>query len=379
MNIEEFKTLKAEGKTNQQIADLWGVSLSTLKKFIKANGLFTRNTQIDEQAFLDLYNQGLEDVEIAEQLNLTKTFIYNHRRKLKLDSQRDKTRKKKQQQFLQLLKEGKNDSDIARILNVNHVTIKNWRESLTDQKSNFKYKRSFDTNKFKKLYDAGLNYKQIAKELDCSKSAVQNYGAILSLTPNICCKEVPTMRQQQIFIGSLLGDMGLQMPKLGKHARGCFAHSLKQENYCKWMQQELSNFCNQGIYKDHYDKRTNKIYKCYYVPLKASEYLTTLYNKFYPNGKKIVPRDLLYMLDGLGIAVWFMDDGYVSSGSYKIATDCFSFEDLDIIKEFFKTKFDINVSIHKSHTIYIKADSRDKFKNLVKDYMHPDCLYKLAN
>lgn len=51
MNIEKFKTLKAEGKTNQQIADLWGVSLSTLKRFIKANGLFTRNTQIDEQAF----------------------------------------------------------------------------------------------------------------------------------------------------------------------------------------------------------------------------------------------------------------------------------------------------------------------------------------
>ena len=49
------------------------------------------------------------------------------------------------------------------------------------------------------------------------------------------------------------------------------------------------------------------------------------------------------------------------------------------IKEFFKTKFDINVSIHKSHTIYIKADSRDKFKNLVKDYIHPDCLYKLAS
>lgn len=379
MNIEEFKTLKAEGKTNQQIADLWGVSLSTLKRFIKVNGLFTRNTKIDKQAFLDLYNQGLEDEEIAEKLNLTKTFVYNYRRKLKLDSQRDKTRKKKQQQFLQLLEEGKNDSDIARILDVNHVTIKNWRESLTNQKSNFKYKRSFDTNKFKELYDAGLNYSQIAKELNCSSSAIQNYGSELNLTPNTYCKEVPTMRQQQIFIGSLLGDMGLQMPKLGKHARGCFAHSLKQENYCKWIQQELSNFCSQGIYKEQHDKRTGKIYKCYYVSLKSSEYLTILYNKFYLHDKKIVPKDLLYMLDGLGIAVWFMDDGYVSSGSYKIATNCFSLEDLNIIKEFFKTKFDINISIHKSHTIYIKADSRDKFKNLVKDYIHPDCLYKLAS
>lgn len=63
-------------------------------------------------------------------------------------------------------------------------------------------------------------------------------------------------------------------------------------------------FYSQGIYKEQHDKCTDKIYKCYYVPLKASEYLTTLYNKFYPHGKKIVPRDLLYMLDGLGIAIW---------------------------------------------------------------------------
>lgn len=378
MTVEEFKTLKSEGKTNQQIADLWGVSISTIKRFVRANKLYNRNTEIDEKEFLRLYEQGLEDEEIAKELNLTKTFIYNYRRKLNLDSQHDKKRKLNQQKFLQLLEEGKNDSEMGRILGVSNTTIHYWREALTDKESNFEYTRKFDIEKFLDLYYSGLNYIQIAKELGCSKSAIQEYGQSLGLTSNLYNKDIPTLRQQQIIIGSLLGDMGLVMPKNEKHARGCFAHSLAQENYCKWMEQELSNFCSKGIYKEQYDKRTNKVYKSYYVNIKASEYLTTLYHKFYPNGKKIIPKDLLYTLDGLGIAVWFMDDGCKSSGSFSIATNCFTMEDLEMVREFFKIKFNINISIRKDHTIYIKADSKKIFINLIKDYIHPDCLYKLA-
>lgn len=378
MTVEEFKLLKAEGKTNQQIADLWGVSISTIKRFVKANKLFTRNTEIDKEEFLRLYEQGLEDDEIAKELNLTKTFIYNYRRGLNLDSQYDRKRKLNQQKFLQLLEEGKNDSEIGRILGVSNTTIHYWRESLTNKKSNFEYTRKFDTEKFLDLYYSGLNYVQIAKELGCGKSAVQEYGQSLGLTSNICNKDIPTLRQQQIIIGSMLGDMGLVMPKLGKHARGCFAHSLAQENYCKWIEQELSNFCSKGVYKEQYDKRTNKVYKSYYVNMKASEYLTTLYYKFYHNNKKIIPKDLLYTLNGLGIAVWFMDDGYKQGNSFGISTNCFTKEDLEMVKEFFKVKFNINISIHKDLTIYIKAESKETFVNLIKDYIHSDCLYKLA-
>lgn len=378
MTVEEFKTLKSEGKTNQQIADLWGVSISTIKRFVRANKLYTRNTEIDEKEFLRLYEQGLEDEEIAKELNLTKTFIYNYRKNLNLDSQHDKKRKVNQQKFLQLFEEGKNDSEIGRILGVSNSTIHYWREALTNKESNFEYTRKFDTEKFLDLYYSGLNYVQIAKELGCGKSATQEYGQSLGLSPNIYCKSTPTSRQQQILIGSLLGDMGLLIPKKGKHATGCFAHSLAQENYCKWMEYELSDFCTKGFYKEQYDKRTNKIYKSYFVHLKAGEYLTTLYHKFYINGKKIIPKDLLYTLDGLGVAVWFMDDGYKYGGSFGIATNCFTLEDLEMTKEFFKIKFNINISIHKDHTIYIKADSKEVFIDLIKAYIHPDCLYKLA-
>lgn len=147
-----------------------------------------------------------KDDEISKELNLTKTFIYNYRRGLNLDSQYDRKRKLNQQKFLQLLEEGKNDSEIGRILGVSNTTIHYWRESLTNKKSNFEYTRKFDTEKFLDLYYSGLNYVQIAKELGCGRSAVQEYGQSLGLTSNICNKDIPTLRQQQIIIGSMLGD-----------------------------------------------------------------------------------------------------------------------------------------------------------------------------
>lgn len=378
MNIEEFLKLKSEGKTNQQIADLWGVSISTVKRFIKKNNLGTKDKDINKEEFIKLYEQGLEDLEISEALKITKSSATAYRKSLNLESQRDRQRKKNQELFKKLFKEGKNDSEIGRILGVSNSTIHYWRESLIKEQSNFVYGRNFDTNKFMEYYTEGLNYREISEKLKCSSSAIQNYASSLGLSPNTYNKDIPTSRQNQIIIGSLLGDMSLIMPKNGKHACGSFAHSLKQENYCKWLEKELSNFCSKGFYKQQYDNRTGKTYQSYFVHLKASEYLTTLYYKFYPNGKKIIPKDLIYTLDGLGIAVWFMDDGYKHEGSFKISTNCFSDEDLLTVKEFFKIKFNIDISIHKNHTIYILAKSRETFVNLIKDYIHSDCLYKLA-
>ena len=111
--------------------------------------------------------------------------------------------------------------------------------------------------------------------------------------------------------------------------------------------------------------------------MKASEYLTILYHKFYVNGVKIVPKDLLYLLDGRGIAVWFMDDGYKDANTYRLSTNCFSVEDLNTIIEFFHIKYNINATIYKNKTIRIKTESASKFRNLIKDYIHPDCLYKI--
>ena len=376
MDKETFLKLKSEGKTNQQIAECFGVSLSTLKRFISKNNLTSRKKEIDYDSFIELYNKNKQDEEIASELGVGLTTVKVFRKKNNIPSITDKLRKEKQDAFIELYEKGLNDSEISRILKVNNVTIHNWRIKL-GKDSNFEYKRKFDTDKFLELYNEGYYDNEIAKILNSSPFAIQNYRSTLNLPSNICNRAIPTPEQEQIIIGSLLGDMYLGIPKNGIHARGSFAHSLKQENYCKWIEEKLYNFCSKGFYKTQHDNRTNKDYKCYFVNLRASEYLTTLYKAFYPNKKKIVPLELLYRLEGLGVAVWFMDDGYKYENSYGIATNCFSDEDLAAIKEFFLDKFEISISIHKDKTIYILADSTKKFEDLVRPYIHPDCLYKL--
>jgi DNA-binding CsgD family transcriptional regulator len=377
LEIEKFKELKNQGLTNQQIANYFKISLSTLKRFISKNNLSVRKKDINLEDFLRLYEEGKQDDEIASILGITKFKTSNYRKSLNLKSQTDRKREINQQKFLNLFREGKSDSEIARILNVNHVTVHNWRKTITGEESNFVYSRQFNTDKFMDLYNQGLNYAEIANVLQVSSSSIQNYASSLNLTPNTYNKDVPTYEQQQIIIGSLLGDMSLKMPSGAVHASGDFAHSLKQENYCKFLESKLHNFCTKGFYRSYIDSRTKKQYNQYYVYMKASEYLTILYNKFYQNGIKKVPKDLLYLLDGLGIAIWFMDDGYKDGKSYRLATNCFSIEDLKVIVEFFKIKFGIVVTIHSSHVIRIATKSAEDFKNLIKDFIHEDCLYKL--
>ena len=376
MDIEKFKSLKEQGWTNQKIANYFEVSLSTLKRFIKNNDLSTKSKEINYEEFIKLYNEYKEDIVISEILKIPKTKIANYRKSLNLKSRTDRIREEKQIKFIELYNEGKSDSEISRILNVNNVTIHNWRNSIIGKESNFKYSRKFDTDKFMELYNEGLNYKQISEILNVSDSAIQEYASSLNLSPNTYNKDIPTYKQRQI-IGSLLGDMSLKMPKGSIHASGDFAHSLKQENYCRYLEYELKNFCSKGFYRSYVDSRTNKKYDQYYVYLKASDYLTELYYKFYPNGKKIIPTDLLYSLDGLGIAIWFMDDGFKDGKTYKFATNCFTKEELKNVVDFFKIKYGIIVTIHSSNVIRIATKSAETFKNLIKDFIHEDCLYKL--
>lgn len=61
------------------------------------------------------------------------------------------------------------------------------------------------------------------------------------------------------------------------------------------------------------------------------------------------------MIEPLGVAVWFMDDGYKYDCGYYIATDCFDYNELLYVKDVFKTKFNIDISITKQNRIHIRA------------------------
>lgn len=117
--------------------------------------------------------------------------------------------------------------------------------------------------------------------------------------------------QQAVIVGSILGDGFLQ--KTGKnHARLRLEHSLRQQDYLIWKCQILNNFFQK---KPEILKRFNLKFGKTYQYIRNQSYsgleLGKLHQLFYVGGKKNIPDKISKLLrEPIGLAVWFMDDGY---------------------------------------------------------------------
>jgi hypothetical protein len=77
-----------------------------------------------------------------------------------------------------------------------------------------------------------------------------------------------------------------------------------------------------------------------------------------------------------------MDDGSKLGKGAKIATNCFSLDDLKFLCLLLKDKYNLNVNIHsdgvRGKTLYIKSTSMATFSIIVKPYILPSMYYKLG-
>src|SRR3989338_684239 len=175
---------------------------------------------------------------------------------------------------------------------------------------------------------------------------------------------------KQVLLGSLLGDGYLTLSKNAINAYYREVHSSKQENYST------------------FDRRTNKSYYGILLWSKSNPILTQHYYLLYGNGKKSINREFLNQISTLGLAIWYMDDGYYHYGDYRcgFGTDCYSYMDHVIIKDWLREKFGIETQIHsrskndtKIHTIVLSKNETDKFLRIIEPYVIPSMHYNLGH
>jgi len=137
--------------------------------------------------------------------------------------------------------------------------------------------------------------------------------------------------QEQILNGHLLGDGGIT--KGNKNSSFGITRKDTDKNYILWTVKNFENFIySTGVnYNQTLDKRSNKIYSSVYFQTKVHPIFTEYRKKWYPEDKKIVPKDLI--LTPLTIAVWFADDGFLFQSSRNnlrmtLATNGFRHEDV---------------------------------------------------
>ena len=192
----------------------------------------------------------------------------------------------------------------------------------------------------------------------------------------------------QVLYGSLLGDGHIDRAE-NRQSRFMEGHSSKQLEYLKWK----TNFFLKYDPKIYHREPTDQ----FMMQTKCHPFFTTLRRKFYPDGHKIIPPDILKRMDSLALAVWYMDDGSFRRSqritiSITLHTHCFTLTEVELLQMFLRRKWEIDATIQmkcvrqrnegkfaKSKLypqLYIRTTSAPRFLSLVRPHvLRVPCMY----
>jgi len=125
--------------------------------------------------------------------------------------------------------------------------------------------------------------------------------------------------------------------------------------------------------------RNNKQYLQYGFRTKAYPYFTHLRKKvFYPYGRKRITQKILSKITPRGLAIWWMDDGSLSSQhSFILCTDSYTLKEVKIIQDWFLKKWNIKWNITKNGRLQCNVGQGLKLIELIKPYIIPSMYYKI--
>ena len=192
--------------------------------------------------------------------------------------------------------------------------------------------------------------------------------------------------QFQLILGSLMGDARLECRSKSiraKHTARLRIHqSDKQRNYVFWKYEKLKNLVSKGprFTKVWHDKKRNKDHFSWYFHTQSNEDLGLIHRFFYQNKTKVIPKDLLELLNPFGLAVWYMDDGSNNGGNITLNTHCFSKKEQGVMQNLLKNKFGISATIVKDRDKFklaIGSYEYQKFIDIVRPYVITSMNYKI--
>ena len=193
-----------------------------------------------------------------------------------------------------------------------------------------------------------------------------------------------------LIIGSILGDSHLEKRKNGIGTRVIFEQSNRNVEYLMWFHSYLSSrgYCNSTKPKLQIRiKQKGKVFYQYRVSSYTFSSLNWIHEMFYKlvDNKyvKFVPLNIEEYLTPLALAIWFMDDGSSLGKGVRIATNCFTLEEVNFLCKVLKSKYNIVATSvkcgkDKGYIIYIHVSSMELFTNIVKPYLLPSLYYKLG-
>jgi hypothetical protein len=176
-----------------------------------------------------------------------------------------------------------------------------------------------------------------------------------------------TKRSLEFIEGELLGD-GCLSPYKNISAR--YTHSSKYKTYLKWLSNKLSEFGIEqvGIIQKSQNILNGKRYIIYKYTSKFYRELVELSKKWYPDGKKIVPRNL--ELTPIMVRQWYIGDGCLvkpKKGNpwIQFSTDAFDNKSLDLLTYRFLKDVEIAAGIRSNNRLCLSCYTVNNFLNYI--------------
>lgn len=179
-----------------------------------------------------------------------------------------------------------------------------------------------------------------------------------------------TTRQQEIVIGSLLGDGYLVRTTRGFAFR--VNHGVRQKAYVDWKYHELETLTNSP---------PRQYRNSYYFRTVSHPFFDALRQQFYVGRRRILPKRIVTWITPLTLSVWLMDDGARDGGQLRFNTQSFSRkENLHLIR-ILEATLGITVTLNRDKDRFrlrVNAKSMPRVRQLVAPFIIPSMQYKLS-
>lgn len=238
----------------------------------------------------------------------------------------------------------------------------------------------------RQLYETELlSETQIAERFGCNQVYIGRLRTAMGIPAlskgDRLARTLPalTTEQEQVLIGSLLGDGSLSATSV-QSARYTESHSVKQEAYLRWKAEMFSSYLAAIIPTEKRDSKSGKVFQGWSFTTRACPQLRPFYDQFYPepNRKRIFPADLPQRMTPLVLAVWYMDDGGVSvTGEPRIA---FGLDDLSLARSrqaLFVLGLDTAIYGTGTNREILFPKCGHIVRDLISPFLHPSLAYKM--
>jgi len=190
--------------------------------------------------------------------------------------------------------------------------------------------------------------------------------------------KVLTSRQQQILVGTLLGDGCLAQH--GRFHRLHVKHQFAQRSLVELKREAFRDFVTMPLHE--FDQRLgNRLYPAVQFATRTSPLFSEWHNRFYRGRRKVVPIEVAQWLTPLSMAIWFMDDGGADYAGLNLQTHNFELLEVERLVATMAERFRIQPRTRANKgkwIIYIAASDVGSLRSKIGPHILPELRYKLV-